>query len=166
MIVHWRCNRNFHEGVQGFKYYRFSIAHWLMLARRGFSTKQCLEFFAGVWKFIDDSIAAGENVMIHCLAGAHRAGSTGIAYLMHAAGLSFVDATAAAKRLRPIIDPIASLGELLQILDVALSEQRAARGKLWRKKASTEAAKSLTTKGSASGSSRMQGRDRMESKKK
>jgi len=53
---------------------------------------------------------------VHCLAGAHRAGTTGVACLIHYAGLDVPTAIMAAKRLRPIIDPIGQLPEFLMRL--------------------------------------------------
>ena len=37
---------------------------------------------------IENCTNNGENVLIHCLAGAHRAGTTGISWLMYANKLS------------------------------------------------------------------------------
>lgn len=36
-----------------------------------------------MFDFIDNAIANGGSVLIHCLAGAHRAGTTGCACLVH-----------------------------------------------------------------------------------
>lgn len=41
-----------------------------------------LKFFAPAHNFIDENLEKGNNVMVHCLAGAHRAGTTGVSYLM------------------------------------------------------------------------------------
>lgn len=112
-----KSSENFHEGKPGFVYFRFSIARWFFSARQ--DAASILKFFQPVHKFIDDSIAGGHNVLIHCLAGAHRAGTTGISYLMHAADLERTKAITAAKRCRPIIDPISSLGELLVLYQSA-----------------------------------------------
>ena len=45
------------------------------------------------------------GVLIHCLAGAHRAGTTSVAYLMHKTGKGPKEATVLAKRRRPVINP-------------------------------------------------------------
>ena len=66
---------------------------------------QARAFFAPALSFIRAAADAGAGVLIHCFAGAHRAGTTGVAFLMEAEGLSAADATAAAQRLRPVIDP-------------------------------------------------------------
>lgn len=40
------------------------------------------QFFNPVHSFIDGAINDGKNVLVHCMAGAHRAGTTGVSYLM------------------------------------------------------------------------------------
>lgn len=62
-------------------------------------------FFAPVIRFIGDACDAGGHVLVHCLAGAHRAGTTGVAFLMHAEQLKAEAAITLAQCLRPIIDP-------------------------------------------------------------
>lgn len=46
-----------------------------------------INYFKPLFDFIDEAIKNGDNVLIHCLAGAHRAGTVGIACLMHYAEL-------------------------------------------------------------------------------
>lgn len=65
-----------------------------------------LRYFNTMLTFIEQATAKGNHVLIHCFAGAHRAGSTGIAWLMYAQNLNFVEATKLAKSYRPLIDPI------------------------------------------------------------
>lgn len=78
--------------------------------------------FAPAMEFIGQAVDEGGSVLIHCFAGAHRAGTTGVAWLMHAEGLNSADAIAAAQRRRSVIDPEAygDLRALLQILENAL----------------------------------------------
>ena len=66
-------------------------------------------------------------MLIHCFAGAHRAGTTGVAWLMHAERLSAADALRVAQRCRPIIDPksYAELYSLLLMLQQAPLEEDA-----------------------------------------
>jgi protein-tyrosine phosphatase len=80
-------------------------------------------FFVPVFDFIETATSQGKSVLIHCLAGAHRAGTTGIAFLMHIADLSQADATKAAQQLRPIVDPIYSFKDLLALLEVARKQR-------------------------------------------
>eukprot|EP00446_Apocalathium_sp_SHHI-4_P016491 CAMPEP_0177203948 /NCGR_PEP_ID=MMETSP0367-20130122/28085_1 /TAXON_ID=447022 ORGANISM="Scrippsiella hangoei-like, Strain SHHI-4" /NCGR_SAMPLE_ID=MMETSP0367 /ASSEMBLY_ACC=CAM_ASM_000362 /LENGTH=499 /DNA_ID=CAMNT_0018652609 /DNA_START=55 /DNA_END=1557 /DNA_ORIENTATION=- len=81
---------------------------------------------AQVMEFVRKAVDGGGNVLIHCFAGAHRAGTTGVAFLMHAEeGLGAKSALAAAQRLRPVIDPKAYSGlwSLLLRLEQALSNK-------------------------------------------
>jgi predicted protein tyrosine phosphatase len=79
------------------------------------------QFFSPLFQWIDDATANGHNVLIHCLAGAHRAGSTAIAFLMYKHGLDAREATIAAKRCRACIDPLGGFTGLLVRLDVAMA---------------------------------------------
>jgi hypothetical protein len=85
------------------------------------NTKAAVAFFAPTMDFIRAAVDSGGAVLIHCFAGAHRAGTTGIAWLMHEEGLSAVVGTAVAQQLRPIIDPKihAGLDNLLNLLESA-----------------------------------------------
>ena len=60
------------------------------------------------------------EAFIHCLAGAHRAGSAGVACLMHLEGLGLAAAIAKAQAARPLIDPIHYLHYLLSQLEQAM----------------------------------------------
>jgi len=89
-------------------YYRFPASFW----------SQYVNNLPGFWgpmlAFVDGALARGESVLVHCLAGAHRAGTTGCLLLMYKAGLGKVEAIKSAKKLRPVIDPIGGLPELLK----------------------------------------------------
>ena len=58
--------------------------------------------------------------MIHCLAGAHRAGTTGCACLMYYANLDVENSISKAIKLRPVIDPIGNFPDFLKKLRKAL----------------------------------------------
>jgi len=75
---------------------------------------QLPEFIRPLITFVDGALAKGENVLVHCLAGAHRAGTTGCLLLMYKAGMPRMEAIRSAKKLRPVIDPIGGLPELLK----------------------------------------------------
>lgn len=98
---------NFQEGK--LEYYRFNISFWPSSA----DDAGILRFVAPCFEFIDRALAAGGSVLVHCLAGAHRAGTTGCLLLMYKAQLGQHDAVRAAKKLRPVIDPIGRLPEFL-----------------------------------------------------
>ena len=69
-----------------------------------------------MFAFVDGAVAAGQSVLIHCVAGAHRAGTTACAYLMHKnRALSASQAIAVCKRRRPVVDPAIS-NKLVQLL--------------------------------------------------
>ena len=80
--------------------------------------------FQALFAVIDGALAKGESVLVHCLAGAHRAGTTGIMCLMHYAGMSSLEAVPTAKRLRPVIDPIGRFPELLRRYDTIRDQER------------------------------------------
>lgn len=84
------------------------------------------QYFQPVFEFVDGALARGCNVLIHCHAGAHRAGSTGVAYLMHATGMDLDAAIHAARLCRAVIHPYGRLLELLRMLDAARAGTAAA----------------------------------------
>lgn len=59
--------------------------------------------------------------MVHCLAGAHRAGTAGVAYCMYAKKSKHIETLRYVKSLRPIVDPFGPLSELLHNLERALA---------------------------------------------
>ena len=76
---------NFFEGDPRFHYRRFPVSHWWQ--HDGMDAPDgVLKFFEdGCHAWIADALAGGHNVMVHCLAGAHRAGTTGVSFMMRAA---------------------------------------------------------------------------------
>mmetsp|Transcript_10097 Transcript_10097/g.35376 ORF Transcript_10097/g.35376 Transcript_10097/m.35376 type:complete len:229 (-) Transcript_10097:110-796(-) len=117
---------NFHEAKPEFKYLRFPVAYWW--SDCGKRTPQAVEayFRERCFDWVDKAVGGGHNVLIHCLAGAHRAGTTGTAYVMHAAELDYPTALKATKTCRPIVNPISSLGEALRLLDKGMAVKRSA----------------------------------------
>lgn len=105
---------NYHQRKGGggpIQYFRFDItSHY----RRARNEEDAVDFVQPMLNFVTAALAEGKNVMAHCLAGAHRAGTTGILCLMH-----FLDvppwqtARDMAKKCRPIIDPISEFPTLL-----------------------------------------------------
>jgi len=91
-------------------YFTFDIAYW---RRQAAISKELINFIKPVLEFITDVINRGESVLVHCLAGAHRAGTTGIICLMHFEGLLSKEAVLLAKSRRPIIEPIGDFRDLL-----------------------------------------------------
>lgn len=68
--------------------------------------EEILAFFAEAHNFIDDAVNNGGSVLIHCIAGAHRAGTCGVSYMMKAGKLDYEQALRLAKKIRPVIDPM------------------------------------------------------------
>ena len=79
-----------------------------------------MAFVQQLFDFVEAALAAGSSVLIHCLAGAHRAGTAGIACLMHLGALDAKSATATAKLARPAICPIGDFPALLKLLETAM----------------------------------------------
>lgn len=104
----------YHEGSGRITYFRFDItSHY----RRVRTDDDAVAFCLPVLEFVSNALADGKNVMAHCLAGAHRAGTTGCICLMHFARLTRNEAVPIAKRMRPIIDPIGDFPELMAKLE-------------------------------------------------
>merc|ERR1711957_724569 len=83
------------------------------------STASIRAFFAPLFEFVSGELEAGQNVLIHCLAGAHRAGTAGIACLMHLGDFDRETATSVARAARPAINPIGDFPRLLAALETA-----------------------------------------------
>ena len=113
-------------------YLRFNVAYWQDAGegRRPHpaGVEQILAFIRTLFAFVDGALAKGESVLVHCLAGAHRAGTTGCLLLMYKHALGAQDAIKAAKTLRPIINPIGNLPGFL--LFFAKHREAALSGKL------------------------------------
>ena len=118
------CTREhalFFEG-RGIEYLRFPIADWWKGSRgRRRGAESLLAFFEPLFDFVIGALRAGANVMVHCLAGAHRAGTASCALLMRLTGCDMTTAVWAAQQRRSIISPIGSFTDLLRNLDEALT---------------------------------------------
>ena len=67
-------------------YLRFNVAYWQgagTLAPHPAGPQQIVDFLKTLFAFVDGALAKGESVLVHCLAGAHRAGTTGCLLLMY-----------------------------------------------------------------------------------
>lgn len=117
-------SKNYHEADKTVKYKRFVVASWWEARDRMTSPEAILAYFDPLFKWVLDATNVGHSVLIHCLAGAHRAGTTGVAWLMHTCNLRVDAAVMVAKRCRSIINPIGSLVDLLMLLDGALVATR------------------------------------------
>lgn len=104
----------YHEASRKIQYLRFDITSFYRKVR---SDEDAVAFAQPMLEFVEKTLAEGKNVMAHCLAGAHRAGTTGCICLMHFAHLGAREVVPIAKRCRPIIDPIGDFPELLAKLE-------------------------------------------------
>ena len=77
-------------------------------------------FEEGCHAWISQNLEAGRNVLVHCLAGAHRAGTTGVSFMMREGRYNADTAIRLAKALRPVIDPFGSLLDLLERFEKSL----------------------------------------------
>lgn len=125
-------SQNFFEDDAKFTYHRFVVTT--------LSTRVCLQHyrknrtgvavaaaqpalqggFQDVFDFIQGHIERGNSVLIHCLAGAHRAGAVGTAWIMYKTGMDVNSALALAQKCRPIISPFGLLLEVLHHLEKEL----------------------------------------------
>jgi len=113
---------NFHS--HKLKYMNFNISNWW--AETDDNIETAISFVSPMLKFVEEVIKRGESVLVHCLAGAHRAGTAGIICLMHFQCLPAIKAKEQAKLHRPIIDPIGNFPKLLKLCD---SLPRSAEGR-------------------------------------
>jgi len=119
-----RETKNFFEHDSRIKYFRFPVAYLRPSMTRNKEESWALKGYQPAFDFIDASLQSGKNVLVHCLAGAHRAGSLGCAYLMYRAGINLDDAIKKAKFMRPIIGPFGGLLETLHYLERDLERRR------------------------------------------
>jgi len=110
----------------GFRYCAFPIGFWRrtplgqQIMTVPPSARAAAEYFAPLFAFVEEAMKSGENCLVHCLAGAHRAGTAGIACLMKFEDLSKEEAIRVAQAARPVIDPIGDFTVLLTALEAAL----------------------------------------------
>jgi hypothetical protein len=109
--------------AHAFTYLRFPIAHWWQAPNMETSVG-VRRFFEPLFSFCDKALKRGENVMVHCLAGAHRAGTSGVSLVMYFLKLSASQAVGYVRERRPIVDPIGSFPDLLKRLEKALREKK------------------------------------------
>jgi protein-tyrosine phosphatase len=112
-------SRNVFEGKEsaGITYFRFPVAdHSYNLIA---ATKSSSRLGAPLFAFVDTAVAEGDSVLIHCLAGAHRAGTAGVVYIMHKADVGMVPALSIAQRCRKVINPFGALVNFIVAYDAA-----------------------------------------------
>ena len=118
-VGHHGAGKMWFKKDPSFEYLPFEIGKFHNF-RASTSAARALAFFRKYFEWVDSQLSSGHNVLVHCLAGAHRAGTAGIAYLMHACKLDRIKATAMAKAARPVINPIYRFRDLLKVLELGL----------------------------------------------
>mmetsp|Transcript_9356 Transcript_9356/g.16903 ORF Transcript_9356/g.16903 Transcript_9356/m.16903 type:complete len:245 (+) Transcript_9356:74-808(+) len=109
-------SRNFFEDDPDIFYHRFVVSR-LAVSR---NTPPLEGGFQSAFDFCQDHLERGHSVLIHCLAGAHRAGTMGVAWLMLKTNKGVQEALTPAKVCRPIINPFGTLMGLLHRLESEL----------------------------------------------
>ena len=99
---------SYFEAEAGMSYYRFPINLWMQYVTRcmpvpsnhsnvriqglhervykcarSTPVESILEFLKPFFDFVDDAVDSGRSVLVHCVAGAHRAATAGCLLLMH-----------------------------------------------------------------------------------
>ena len=116
---------NFHESNPEFTYLRFPIGTIYSFPPFDIGTDEgVVRYFNVAFGYIEEVMEKGQNVLIHCLAGAHRAGTTATSWLLYKENLSVTDAISLAKSRRSVIDPKqGDFSQLLEQLRSALNVQ-------------------------------------------
>lgn len=106
-------------------YHRFNVARLAVAGKIDRATGSgALDVFRATFDFIDSQVKQGHSVLVHCLAGAHRAGTVGVAFLMYKTSMSVDEALAIAQECRPVIGPFGSLLGLLHHLERDLKRHK------------------------------------------
>ena len=129
-------SRNFFEAESSYQYYRFNIASYRVVEwvnqvnMKPESTSEALAFFLDYFEWVDKCMEDGKSVLVHCLAGAHRAGTAGIGYYMWRKSLEnggtkvdHLRCIADVKQIRPIVNPIGQFTPLLAKLERGINKK-------------------------------------------
>lgn len=112
------------------EYLRVPIATWDVSLRfkfndltqsEEFRSVELLRFVDSFLDVVDASLERGCSVLIHCVAGAHRAGTVAVLFIMRRCKVSSSEAIILAQKLRGVINPVDNLKELLTRVDRAVS---------------------------------------------
>ena len=91
---------------------------YLRLAMADSLDQNLLQHLPYAFSFIEEGVLCGEATLVHCNAGVSRSGAVVVAWLMRSQRLTFADALALAKTMRPIITPNSNFVEQLNDADV------------------------------------------------
>lgn len=125
-------SKNYFEDDASIHYYRFTVSRLAIMASRGSRGWKADDLppittleggFQAAFDFVQSHLDQGTSVLIHCLAGAHRAGTMGTAWLMYKTHKGVDESLVLAKACRPIINPFGTLIGLLHLLEAELKEK-------------------------------------------
>ena len=75
------CTHNMRNWYPGkYRYYKFPLGKWRQ--ESGGGEDGVKKFLDPMLAFLEDSLESGGSILLHCLAGAHRAGIAGVMALM------------------------------------------------------------------------------------
>ena len=120
-------SKNFFEDDTSLTYKRFIVSRLAYTTTLGPSHHSRMPYrdgFQDIFQFIQNHLDRGESVLVHCLAGAHRAGTTGVAWLMYKTNSSVDEALKMARKSRPIIRPFGALLDCLRLLEKELTNSQ------------------------------------------
>jgi len=100
------------EEFDDIEYLEFPIALWEEIPGNR-KDEGIAKILAPLLGFVAEAIEKGESVMVHCYAGAHRAGTAGILSVMHLQGLGVDEAIEAVQAKRKVVEPLANMAKLL-----------------------------------------------------
>lgn len=91
------------QGEASLKFHNIPVATYI--GQPSFaSVEDFWKKFGDFFAFVDNSLAHRQSVLIHCLAGAHRAPTATAVYLLYKSRLSVAQVNEHIKRCRPIAD--------------------------------------------------------------
>lgn len=112
------------EGQENMKFFRISVINWMLesASKSSANAREIWNFYREYFLWMDDALANGESVLVHCLAGAHRAPTTAACYLLYKTHFDVPQITKHVKLCRPIVDfNFSGTATVLVILYTALN---------------------------------------------
>lgn len=110
---------NYFENHPDFEYLRFPVSHWWRQPGMG-RPETVMRYWNTCFNWIDLQLHLGKSILVHCLAGAHRAGTTGVGYCMYINRQGYKLTLKQVKTIRSIVDPFGPLEELLLKLEASM----------------------------------------------
>mmetsp|Transcript_42231 Transcript_42231/g.62540 ORF Transcript_42231/g.62540 Transcript_42231/m.62540 type:complete len:321 (-) Transcript_42231:230-1192(-) len=120
------ASENYHESNKKFYYHRFPVTDLSLNKQHQFDPATGAGVYKGgfmqTFQFMHHHLSQGRSVLVHCTAGAHRAGTVGVAWMMQQQpGLGALEGIEKVKKVRPIVQPFGLLLGLLNFLEKDLA---------------------------------------------